>query len=284
MTEVTLPPDDDALLTQAFPGARLSASTGLFDDDAPIRRWSRENAIVVGGGCALLLEVAHPLVAAGVARHSAFRRDPFGRLQRTLAAMSSIVFGSSAQAVAAARSVERAHAGVRGFLQAGEGQPTQPTQPTQLGEAGRPYSGRDPALMLWVWATLAWTTVRVHERVLGSVRADERASFHADQAGVARLLGIPEPIIPVSPDGFDRYFDRVRRTQLYVTPEAREIADALFGAAGAGARVPGFGLARALAASLLPAELRGPLGLAWSRSDEERLDRFARSTRGLRRS
>lgn len=272
MSDVALPDDDHSLLSRAFPQASLSDPAGLFRDAAPIRRWSRENAVVMGGGCALLLEVAHPLVAAGVARHSSFRTDPFGRLQRTLAAMGAIVFGSGAQAVAAARDIERGHTAVRGVLGAGVGDLAPGTR----------YSGRDPELMCWVWATLVWTTVRVHERLLGPVSRDDRISFHGDQARVACLLGIPAASVPATPEAFADLFDRFRRTRLCVTPEGRAIADALFGAGGVGAGLPGAGMARALAASLLPPELRDPFGISWSEGDEARLDRFADSVRRLR--
>jgi uncharacterized protein (DUF2236 family) len=253
-----------------------SAQRGLFDDEAPIRRWSRENAVVMGGGCALLLEVAHPLVAAGVARHSDFRRDPFGRLQRTLAAMSAIVFGSAEQAEAAVRSIERAHEPVRGTL----------GRPAGAFAADAKYSGRDPELVAWVWATLAWTTVRVHERLLEPFDAAELEAFHADQARVAQLLGLSPERVPATRAAFEAYFAGVRREQLFVTDEARAIAEALFSAPASGlvAGVPGVGLARALATSLLPAELREPFGLGWSAADEERLDRFAEQVRRLRRS
>ena len=66
MPDLQLPATDDELLALAFPQGPVGDRAGLFDDDAPIRRLSRENAVVMGGGCALLLEVAHPLVAAGV--------------------------------------------------------------------------------------------------------------------------------------------------------------------------------------------------------------------------
>src|SRR5262245_34745579 len=97
--------DDEALLAHAGIDASLPDREGLFRDDGWLRRVSREPAVLFGGGCALLLEVAHPLVAAGVADHSDFRRDPFGRLQRTLAAMSAMALESRDKAIGAARAV-----------------------------------------------------------------------------------------------------------------------------------------------------------------------------------
>lgn len=274
--EVELPEGDARLLARAFPEGLPPKQHGLFDDASPLRSLSRENAVLMGGGCALLLEVAHPLVAAGVARHSAFERDPLGRLQRTLAAISEIVFGSCEVALAAARRVDRAHRSVAGLL--GD-------------EIGRfdsqdRYSGRAVDLVLWVWATLAWTTLRVHERILVPVAPLDRERFHADHARVARLLGVPEDRVPATSDDFDRYFARVLRDDLAVGPEGRRIADALFALTarqGGAMGVPGAGLVLSLSTSLLPAELREPFGLEWSSRDEDRLERFVDSVRRLRR-
>src|SRR5947208_217115 len=149
--QATLPADVDALLAHAGIDASIPAREGLFRDDGWLRRVSREPAVLFGGGCALLLEVAHPLVAAGVADHSDFRRDPFGRLQRTLAAITAITLEPRGTAIAAARAVARAHECVRGRL--GEAVGRFP--------AGTPYHGRDPDLVLWVWATLADTALAV---------------------------------------------------------------------------------------------------------------------------
>src|SRR5258706_6794066 len=113
--------DDEALLAYAGIDGSLPARDGLFREHGWLRRVSREPAVLFGGGCALLLEVAHPLVAAGVADHSDFRRDPFGRLQRTLAAVTALAHEPRDDALAAARGVARAHERVRGQLGAATG-------------------------------------------------------------------------------------------------------------------------------------------------------------------
>ena len=80
----------------------MGAAPGLFPPDAVVRRVDGESVLLLGGGRALLMQLAHPLVAKGVAEHSDFRRDPFARLRRTLDATYAIVFGSEAEARAAA--------------------------------------------------------------------------------------------------------------------------------------------------------------------------------------
>src|SRR5215831_7976655 len=139
------PHDDTALLAQTGIDPLPPASEGLFRAGSWLRRIHGESALIFGGGRALLLEVAHPLVAAGVAEHSKFRTDPLGRLRRTLDAMHAIGFGDRAAALAAARGVHRAHARVHGRLSADAG---------AAYPAGTPYHGREVELVVWVWATL----------------------------------------------------------------------------------------------------------------------------------
>src|SRR5258707_11955495 len=105
---------------------------GLFREDSITRRVNRENILLLGGGRALLMQLAHPKVAAGVDEHSDFRTHPVRRLRRTILMTMAIVFGDRETALAAAHAVNGAHARVR----------------------GDDYHALDPQLLLWVHATL----------------------------------------------------------------------------------------------------------------------------------
>ena len=87
---------------------------GLFGPGSAIWKVNREGVVLLGGGRALILQVAHPLVAAGVAKHSNYRSDPWGRLFRTLDLVTTIVFGSTEEAEGAAARVRRVHERVNG--------------------------------------------------------------------------------------------------------------------------------------------------------------------------
>src|SRR5215472_3016918 len=114
---------------------------GLFDDDSIIRRVNRENVLMLGGGRALLMQLAHPKVAAGVDEHSDFRTRPMYRLRRTIRLTMAIVFGDKDTAMAAARNVNRVHARV----------------------TGRDYRALDPDLLLWVHSTLVDSALVTYE-------------------------------------------------------------------------------------------------------------------------
>ncbi len=268
---VPLPESDEALLALAAIRDLPDADEGLFRTGGWLRRVSAEPVLLFGGGRALLLEVAHPLIAAGVAEHSDFRADPFGRLQRTLDAMGAIAFRSRREAFAAARGVERAHRSVSGVLAAG----------TARLPAGTAYDGRDPDLMCWVWATLVDTALVVYERFVSELPSEARASYYADQCAIARLLGVPPDRIPPDPSAFADYFRTMLESGvLEVTDQGRAIADAVLNPPGGGAQAR---LVSTVTGALLPDRLRVAFGIAW---DERRARRFAdleRSVRALRR-
>lgn len=263
-----LPADDAELLALARPGG-LPPGGGLFAPECWIRRVSGQSAVLFGGGCALLLEIAHPLVAAGVAEHSDFRRDPFGRLRRTLDAMNAIAFGDARAAVAAARGIERAHGRVQGRL----------ARTTGRFPAGTAYHGRDPELVRWVWATLADTALRVYERFVEPLPESARTAYHADHGAMARILGVPPELVPGDAAAFRAYFDAMLDEALAVGDEAREIAKAVLEppVGSDGAR-----FLRAITTGLLPPALREAFGLGWDERKAERFEALTRSVRGLR--
>jgi uncharacterized protein (DUF2236 family) len=263
------PTEDESLLACAGIDASIPAREGLFRERGWLRRVSREPSVLFGGGCALLLEVAHPLVAAGVAEHSDFRRDPFGRLQRTLAAVSALALEPRDKALAAARGVARAHERVRGRL------------PERVGPfaAGTTYSGRDPDLVLWVWATLVDTALAVYRDFVAPLDAAALAEYHRDQRALALLLGAPADRTPGDPESFRSWFDgMIASDALTVGASAREIAHAVLGTRGVER-----GPVPLITAALLPPRLRSDFGLAWNDDRQRRYRELVAGVRSLRR-
>lgn len=216
------------------------APPGLFPPDAVVRRVDAEAALLLGGGRALLMQLAHPSVARGVAEHSGFRADPFARLRRTLAASYTIVFGTADEARAAAAGVRAVHRSV----------------------VGPGYRAEDPELLLWVHATLVDTALAVHARFLRPLTADEAGRYYEESAVVAELLGLPRDAQPADLGAFGRYV-RSAVAGLEVTDEARRLArDVLHPRVPLPAE-PALALARHLTVGLLPASLRRAYGLAW---------------------
>ena len=147
-------------------------ANGLFGPDSVAWRVDREVIVLAGGSCALLMQAAHPVVAAGVDEHSSYATDPFGRLRRTLTSSFDVVFGTRSRADAAIRRVNAIHAAVRGQL-----------------PDGAAYSAADPEALLWVHATLVDTALRIYSRFVGPLSADEERRYLLEAAEVAERLG-----------------------------------------------------------------------------------------------
>jgi uncharacterized protein (DUF2236 family) len=195
------------------------------------------------------MQVAHPLVAAGVERHSDFRRDPIGRLRRTLNTTLAVVFAEPGDARAALRRIDRRHGPVRG-----------------TSAEGRAYDARDPALLLWVQATLVLTSLRLYEAVLGRLDPADREAYWQETRPIAAALGIPDELQPVTLADLERYERTMLATS--VRPDATSIRVAKDVLRPIG-RVPAplYWPSDAVAAALVPPLLRAPLGLRYRASE-----------------
>ena len=142
---------------------------GLFGPGSLSWRVCRESAVFLAGGRALLLQLAHPWVAAGVAKHSSTLADPIGRFHRTFAIMFTLVFGSLEQAIAAARRLNRRHASVHGTLPWAAGRFAQ----------GSSYAANEASALRWVHATLVESALISHDLVLPPLTAAEREATTA---------------------------------------------------------------------------------------------------------
>jgi uncharacterized protein (DUF2236 family) len=252
---------------------RLASRDGYFQPESVIRRVGNSPLVpLLGGGPAVLLQVAHPLVAAGVVYHSDYKNDLWQRLLRTLRALYLIVYGSKEEAQAAGESVRAVHAHVQGRTR------------ERLGSfsAGTPYSASDPELMLWVHATLVDTSLAAHQRFVGRLAPAEEEAYYREMALVGRLLGLPATALPARLADFREYLDaQLAGREICVTAPAREVAAVILAAplpAPLRALVPAHRLATA---GLLPPRLREEYGLRWSRAHALPLALAVRSLRVL---
>lgn len=167
------------------PAAGRAGDLGLYGPDSPAWRVARERLIVFGGPAALLLQVAHPLVAEGVRAHSDFASDPLQRLRGTLNAVLTVTFGDRAQARASARQVTGKHRPVRGALS--DAATTMP--------AGTTYSAFDPELALCVFSTLVWIAIEVTNSFFRPVAPAETA-YYRDMRQLGHVFGVPDGLLP----------------------------------------------------------------------------------------
>ena len=202
----------------------------------------------MGGGRALLMQLAHPGVAAGVAEHSDFRSRPLGRLVRTLGLTLTLSFGTRSQVLEAARTINRTHECVR----------------------GRGYVATDPRLLLWVHATLIDGVFVTHDAFVRRLEREEREAYYEEARVVGSLLGIPSGAYPRGLRRFDEYLEgmlslRSGASELDVDDRARALAAVVLRPSKP------LGLTflpvPAITAGLLPAGLREAYGLRWGRRE-----------------
>jgi uncharacterized protein (DUF2236 family) len=220
---------------------------GLFADDSVIRRVNRENVLLLGGGRALLMQLAHPKVAAGVDEHSDFRRRPLYRLRRTVRLTMAIVFGDKETALAAARNVNRVHARVK----------------------GRDYHALDPDLLLWVHATLVDSALVTYETFVRRLSPAQREEFYEQMNNAAELLGVPPSKFPPVFADFRKYVDEMIATNLEVGETALELSRLVVRPRVL--RLPGavFVPLELVTTGLLPPLLREQYALPWGRGHQQ---------------
>jgi uncharacterized protein (DUF2236 family) len=236
------------------------------------RRVNAQRILVLSWPRAILLQLAHPLVAAGVMDHSSFRRGPLTavrRLHETVRAMLSLTFGDRAEHE---RSIERIlaiHRRVNGTLR----------QPVGSFEAGTRYSAEDPDLVLWVHVTLIESVIIFYERVVAPLDEAERDTYCDEAAIVAEELGASSTAVPRTWPALLEYLDATHRSgRIAVGPDARAVAGAVLEPPSGWLAWPLTRLNRTVTLGLLPAEVRSQYGYGWTERQERA---FARDMRWL---
>jgi uncharacterized protein (DUF2236 family) len=189
-------------ITGAPRGARVATygDPGWFGPDSVAWRVHADLATVVGGLRALLYQTLHPLAMAGVAQHSDYRHDPWGRLHRTAEFIAATTFGTSAEAMRAIERVRRVHEKVRGTA-----------------SDGRPYSADDPELLAFVHATEVDSFLAAYQRYSGRLSREDADRYVDEMSVVAHALGA-DPV----PANVAELHELLAATELRSTPEARD--------------------------------------------------------------
>ncbi|MBX6770271.1 MAG: DUF2236 domain-containing protein [Chloroflexi bacterium] len=224
-----------------------------------------EAAILLGWGRAILLQIAHPLVAAGVAEHSTFRAGPWGRLgrlRRTLETMLALTFGTAAEGAQAARRIDTIHGRVRGILREDVGP----------FPAGTPYWARDPELLRWVHATLLDSFLRTYELFVGPLTPEEQDRFCLESSAIGPPLGIPEGFLPTSRAALHHYLrEMIQSGRIVVGPTARDLARDILAPPLPLIGSPLRELLLLPIVGLLPEPIRSAYGLPWDERRETAL-------------
>ncbi|MBO0796256.1 MAG: DUF2236 domain-containing protein, partial [Ktedonobacteraceae bacterium] len=187
---------------------------GYFGAESMTWQVASEAILNFGGARAVLMQLAHPLVAMGVSAHSRYMSDPLGRAESTFLLGQRLTFGSTKTAQQAAHTINRLHKHVHGTL------------PFQAGaySEGTAYRARDPDLLLWVHATLIDTILIMYPMFIGPLSIEEQERYYQESKKIAHLLGLAEADMPETVGDLRRYVhEMVYSDRLAATPEARQL-------------------------------------------------------------
>lgn len=215
-------------------------AAGLYDDGSAMWQVAGQPYPAMGGPAALMLQLAHPKVAQGVADHSEFKDNPLARLFSTLDYLAMVVFGTKQEAHRVAWQAMRAHDRVN----------------------GPGYSAHDHDLLVWVYATLFEGARDIYERLHGEMAPDLAERYYQESVHLATLLGAPREAMPADLATFRGYWTEMVNS-LEVSDVAHGEVRAILYPKSWLFR-PSAPLYRFLTAGLLPPHIRDQYGLPWS--------------------
>jgi uncharacterized protein (DUF2236 family) len=236
---------------------------GIFGPRSLTWQIDREAVVFLGAGRALLLQLAHPWVAAAIEQHSHAFADPIGRFHRTFGVVFAMVFGDLAESLTAARHLHRRHATITGTL------------PSAAGPfaAGSTYFANSVPALRWVWATLIDTALLAYELALPPLSPDERNQYYLESRFFAAFFGIPQACLPPNWTSFSAYVDdMVHSDTLTVTPTARTLAHRLLDGRDVWFPIPAS--YKALTARMMPPALRDAFGLPFDEAEQRAAGRL----------
>jgi uncharacterized protein (DUF2236 family) len=231
---------------------------GVFGADSVTWRINRESALFLGAGRAVLLQLAHPWVAAALDQHSSVLDQPIARFHNTFRVVFTMIFGTAEQAFRASRSLYQLHTQITGKMPA-----------TVAGYAkGSRYEALQIPALIWVFATLIESAVIAYECVMPQLSTEERAAYYADSKLLAGLFGIPSDSLPADWTAFEAYVAEMFASQaLGVGERARHTAQRIMTGSGSWIHIPRW--YQALTAEWMPERFRKEFGLVFGRAEQD---------------
>ncbi|MEV7728853.1 EF-hand domain-containing protein [Streptomyces sp. NPDC087917] len=198
----------------------------------------------------LVLQTAHPAVAAGTARYSTYRAHPWRRIEHTMDSGSRLFFAGPQERQREIARLERAHRRIRG-----------------TDDAGRPYTAEDPEVRAWVMVTLYEAMTAMRELSGDPLASAELDSLYAEFKEVCAALGIPDEVLPATAADVPAYVDRTVREVLELGDQVRYLLFGMLREAPAPRRLgrlrPAWPLLRTVAARTLTSLTVADLPRAW---------------------
>jgi len=245
-------------------GARMSSELpisdshpdpGLLGPDSLSWHLHEEQWLITAGARAFLMQAAHPKVAQGALDYSGFAADPFGRVDRTIQGMAVLIFGTTHEANAMARNINRLHHTVQGTLPESIGRYT----------AGDVYSAMEPLALLWVHIVFVDSMLTAYKIFVGSLSEAACEQYWQESCRYARLLGLTDATFPASYAAVQQYIrEALASGEIAIGPAAHFIAQKVLYPPMPLLRKPLWMIVRLITIGQLPSDIRQAYGLHWS--------------------
>ncbi len=242
-------------LPSEIPVSDTDPDPGIMGPGSITWRLHSEQWLILGGARAFLMQAAHPKVAQGAIDHSAYAEDPFGRVYRTVMAMSVLLMGSTREVNAMARNINRIHLMVQGTFK------------ESLGKyrAGEAYSGMDPDGLLWVHVVFVDSMISAYRCFVGPLSEAECEQYWQESLRYARRLGLTDAVLPKSYKDMLAYLrEAMTSGEVVVGSGARTISKTILYPPLPWYRQRLWGLVRLITIGQLPPEIRRGYGLRWT--------------------
>jgi uncharacterized protein (DUF2236 family) len=246
--------------------SHLHPDIGLFGPNSLTWRIDRELAVLAGSGSrALMLQVAHPKVAAAVAQHSRFRSDPLGRLLDTLKSIYGFTFAPLTEVERILGHIHHLHTRVRGQTPEGDS-----------------YSALDPHLLLWVYATLIDSSLLAYDTFVAPLTPAEREAYYRELRRVGPLWGIPAETFPSSLVALRTWMaELIESGEVRVSAQGRYVGRFILAPRVWWLPPPAAFVLRQTTVWLLPEPLRAGFGYTWGARRESAMQAIAACSRAL---
>jgi uncharacterized protein (DUF2236 family) len=262
-----------ATLPDEMPISDLEPDPGLMGPGSITWRLHREQWLILGGARAFLLQAAHPVVAQGALDHSAYAEDPFGRVARTVMAMSVFLTGTTREANAMARQINLIHQRVHGNL----------AETIGRYQAGEAYSAMDPGPLLWVQIAFVDSMLTAYQHFVGPLTEEECDRYWQESFRYAHRLGLTDAILPPTYRAMRAYVEQAMASGEVVVGEGgRTVARTILYPPLPWSRGWAWGVVRLITSGQLPPVIRAGYGLRWTWRHQLAYDAIGQGCRFLR--
>jgi uncharacterized protein (DUF2236 family) len=258
-------------LARAIPPLRLGVAgdPGIFGPASVVWRVHRERALLLSAPAIVLMQLAHPLVAAAIAEHTNRERSVVERAGATIGLNLTVIFGDRDQAERAASHVRDLHTAIHGRLRVAVG----------AFPAGSAYRADDPELLRWGHATIAWAAVEAYERFVGSLRPADRDRYVAEMRSFGQAFGADEAALPSTWDELRACVLQVLDSAVAIGEDGRSEAREILRPRGTVRERAAGPMQRLLTAGLLPEAIRSGFDVPWSTARRAAFSSLAATTR-----